>query len=118
SFPAYLPMLLPLAVIVLPLVEMVTTVVRRVGHGQSPFRPDARHLHHRLLALGHSHRRAVAIMYLWTAVFAFGAAALVRFSTTTVLIWVGAGVIVATLITLGPLRGGSHRRHPRHQEAS
>jgi UDP-GlcNAc:undecaprenyl-phosphate GlcNAc-1-phosphate transferase len=110
GFPAFLPMLLPLAVLVLPLLDMTMAVVRRVGAGHSPFHPDARHLHHRLLALGHTHRRAVAIMYLWTAVFAFGATALVRYSTTTVLIMVGAGVVVATLLTLGPLRGRSLRR--------
>ncbi|HEY0118320.1 MAG TPA: MraY family glycosyltransferase [Cellulomonas sp.] len=114
SFPAYLPMLLPVAVLVLPLLDMVLAVVRRVGSGHSPFHPDSRHLHHRLLALGHSHRRAVAIMYLWTALFAFGAAALVRWSTTTVLVVVGVGVVVATALTLGPLRG----RSLRHQEAA
>ncbi len=110
SFPAYLPMLLPIAVLLLPLLDMTWAVVRRVGAGKSPFHPDSRHLHHRLLALGHSHRRAVAIMYLWTAVFAFGAAGLVRWSTTTVLIAVGAGIVVATALTLGPLRGRSLQR--------
>jgi len=113
TFPAYLPMLLPVAVLLLPLVDMALAVIRRVGAGRSPFHPDSRHLHHRLLALGHSHRRAVAIMYLWTAVFAFGAAALVRWSTTNVLIAVGVGVLVAIALTLGPLRG----RSPRRQEA-
>jgi UDP-GlcNAc:undecaprenyl-phosphate GlcNAc-1-phosphate transferase len=110
SFPAYLPMLLPLAVLVLPLLDMAMAVVRRVGAGHSPFHPDARHLHHRLLALGHSHRRAVAIMYLWTAVFAFGAAGLVRWSTTVVLVAVGLGIVAATVLTLGPLRGRPLRR--------
>jgi len=65
------------------------------------------HLHHRLLGLGHSHRRAVAIMYVWTAVFAFGVSALVVWSTTEVLVCFGVGVVVATLLTLGPLRGRS-----------
>ena len=57
--------------------------------------------------LGHSHRRAVVIMYLWTAVFAFGAAALVLLSTTTVLVVLGVAAVVAALLTLGPLRGRS-----------
>ena len=107
QFPAFLPMVLPLAVLVLPLLDMVLAVVRRVGAGKSPFHPDSRHLHHRLLALGHSQRRAVGIMYLWTAVFAFGAAGLVRWSTAAVLAFVAAGVAVATALTLGPLRGRS-----------
>ncbi|GEL95604.1 MraY family glycosyltransferase [Cellulomonas composti] len=109
SFPAFLPMLLPFAVLLLPLLDMVLAVVRRVGHGKSPFHPDRMHLHHRLLALGHSHRRAVAIMYVWTAVFAFGVGALVVLPTTTVLWAFAAGVLVATLLTLGPLRGRATR---------
>lgn len=103
--PAYVPILLPVAVLVLPLLDMGLAIVRRVLKGQSPAHPDRLHLHHRLLALGHSHRRAVFIMYVWTAVLAFGVAALAVWSTTTVLIGTGAGVLVATALTLGPLRG-------------
>ncbi|WP_421732775.1 glycosyltransferase family 4 protein [Cellulomonas sp.] len=104
-FPAFLPMLLPFAVLLLPLLDMGLAIVRRVGAGKSPFHPDRMHLHHRMLQIGHSHRRAVAILYVWTAVFAFGVAALVRWETTAVLITFGAAVLVATLLTLGPLRG-------------
>jgi UDP-GlcNAc:undecaprenyl-phosphate/decaprenyl-phosphate GlcNAc-1-phosphate transferase len=104
-FPAFLPMLLPFAVLLLPLLDMGLAIVRRVGAGKSPFHPDRMHLHHRMLQLGHSHRRAVAIMYVWTAVFAFGVAALVRWETTVVLTTFGVAVVVATLLTLGPLRG-------------
>ncbi|WP_019134879.1 MraY family glycosyltransferase [Cellulomonas massiliensis] len=110
ALPAFLPMLLPVAVLVLPLLDMALAVIRRIGAGKSPFHPDRMHLHHRLLALGHSHRRAVAIMYVWTAVFAFSAGALVVVSTTTVLWMFAVGVVVATLLTLGPLRG---RARPR-----
>jgi UDP-GlcNAc:undecaprenyl-phosphate GlcNAc-1-phosphate transferase len=106
-FPAFLPMLLPFAVLLLPLLDMGLAIVRRVGAGKSPFHPDRMHLHHRMLQLGHSHRRAVGIMYVWTAVFAFGVAALVRWETTVVLITFGVAVLVATLLTLGPLRGRS-----------
>ena len=105
TIPAFLPILLPIAVLLLPLLDMGLAVVRRIGAGRSPFHPDRLHLHHRLLELGHSHRRAVAIMYLWTAVFAFGAAALVLLSTTTVLVVLGVATLVAALLTLGPLRG-------------
>jgi UDP-GlcNAc:undecaprenyl-phosphate GlcNAc-1-phosphate transferase len=104
AVPAILPLLLPLAVVLLPLLDMGMAVVRRVAAGKSPFHPDRMHLHHRMLALGHSHRRAVLIMYVWTAVFAFGAAALVRWHWHGVLAGLGAAVIVAVLLTLGPLR--------------
>jgi UDP-GlcNAc:undecaprenyl-phosphate/decaprenyl-phosphate GlcNAc-1-phosphate transferase len=113
NIPAFLPILLPVAVLALPLVDMGLAVVRRVGAGKSPFHPDRMHLHHQLLALGHSHRRAVIIMYLWTAVFAFGAAALIKFSTTTVLIILGVGVLGVSVLTLGPLRiGPDEGNHP------
>jgi UDP-GlcNAc:undecaprenyl-phosphate GlcNAc-1-phosphate transferase len=105
SFPAFLPILLPLAVLLLPLLDMGLAVVRRVGTGKSPFHPDRMHLHHRMLALGHSHRRAVVILYVWTFVFTGAAVALVWFSTTAVLVGLAVGVLAALALTLGPLRG-------------
>jgi UDP-GlcNAc:undecaprenyl-phosphate GlcNAc-1-phosphate transferase len=115
TIPAFLPILLPIAVLLLPLLDMGLAVIRRVGAGRSPFHPDRLHLHHRLLELGHSHRRAVVIMYLWTAVFAFGTAALVMLSTTAVLWILGGATLVAALLTLGPLRG---RARPGDQSAA
>ncbi|MFC4534419.1 glycosyltransferase family 4 protein [Sphaerisporangium dianthi] len=69
-FPVVLPILLPLAVMVLPLADLIMAVVRRTSYGKSPFAPDRGHLHHRLLQIGHSHRRTVLIMYAWTFLFA------------------------------------------------
>jgi len=108
--PAFFPVVLPLAVLALPLVDLMLAVVRRTRAGRMPWTPDAKHLHHRMLALGHSHARAVLILYLWTATVAFGvaSAAFLR-PVTTVALGVTA-VVVATLLTLGPLRGGSRRR--------
>ena len=40
--------------------------------GRSPFAPDKQHLHHRLLEIGHSQRRAVLIMWMWAALVAGG----------------------------------------------
>ncbi|MDR3202647.1 MAG: undecaprenyl/decaprenyl-phosphate alpha-N-acetylglucosaminyl 1-phosphate transferase, partial [Bifidobacteriaceae bacterium] len=71
ALPAFLPILLPFGVLALPLLDVLLAVGRRVREGKSPFHADRMHLHHRLVALGHSHRRAVLLMYLWTAVFAF-----------------------------------------------
>ncbi|MDO8108277.1 MraY family glycosyltransferase [Isoptericola sp. b441] len=103
--PAFLPILLPVAVLLLPLLDMGLAVVRRMSHGKSPFHPDRLHLHHRMLQLGHSHRRAVGVLYLWTALFAFDAALLVELTTTQALVVLGIGSVVALLLTLGPLRG-------------
>lgn len=71
SLPLALPLLIPLAVLALPFVDLMLAVVRRVRRGRSPFAPDKQHLHHRLLELGHSHRRAVLLLYFWSALVAF-----------------------------------------------
>jgi UDP-GlcNAc:undecaprenyl-phosphate GlcNAc-1-phosphate transferase len=52
--PALLPILLPVAVMAVPLVDLLLAVVRRTRAGRSPFAPDKQHLHHRLLEMGHS----------------------------------------------------------------
>ena len=104
ALPAFIPLLLPVAVLMLPLLDMGLAVIRRLAAGKSPMAPDRMHLHHRMLALGHSHRRAVVILYVWTAVFAFSAAALVQWEWEIVLIWTTVFVVLALLATLGPLR--------------
>lgn len=69
----YLPIVLPLAVMSLPLLDLTLAVVRRTRRGQRPWHPDAQHLQHRMLQIGHTHRRAVLLLYLWAAIVAFGA---------------------------------------------
>ncbi|MFF5113350.1 glycosyltransferase family 4 protein [Streptosporangium sp. NPDC000509] len=75
-FPVILPLLVPVAILVLPLLDLIMAVIRRTSNGLSPFSPDRGHLHHRLLDIGHSHRRSVMIMYAWTFLFAFAVVAL------------------------------------------
>ena len=41
------------------------------GRGRGSRTPE--HLHHRLLEIGHTHRRAVLLLYLWAALLAMGA---------------------------------------------
>lgn len=69
--PALIPLLLPVTVLFLPLVDMTLAVVRRTKAGLSPFAADKGHLHHRLLQIGHAPRRAVLIMYFWSSLIAF-----------------------------------------------
>ncbi|SEK33830.1 MraY family glycosyltransferase [Streptacidiphilus jiangxiensis] len=73
--PIYIVLLLPLTVIAIPLADLILAVVRRTWAGKSPFAADKQHLHHRLMQLGHSHSRAVLIMYFWSALLAFGTVA-------------------------------------------
>ncbi len=105
-FPALLPLLLPLAVLAVPVVDLVLAVVRRTRHGRSPFSPDKLHLHHRLLKLGHSQTRAVLIMYLWTALVAFTAVAMsiTRLPMLVLSVASAVGVVVAVASSVPRLR--------------
>ena len=69
-FGAILPLLLPAAIMLIPYADLLMAVIRRTRKGMSPFAPDRKHLHHRMLDIGHSHRTSVLIMYLWAALFA------------------------------------------------
>jgi UDP-GlcNAc:undecaprenyl-phosphate GlcNAc-1-phosphate transferase len=69
--PALLPILVPLAVLAVPLIDLALAVVRRTRAGRSPFAPDKQHLHHRLLEMGHSQRRAVLLLTGWAALISF-----------------------------------------------
>jgi UDP-GlcNAc:undecaprenyl-phosphate GlcNAc-1-phosphate transferase len=102
-----LPMLAVLAMIV-PVLDTSSTIVRRWRRHVSVFRPDAEHLHHRLLALGSTPRRATVCLWFFTlAAAALGAALLGQ---------QGAGIV-----SLGALSAGSlelaytiqQDRHPR-----
>ncbi len=69
---AFIPILLPLVIVLLPLLDFGMAIIRRIGKGLSPFSPDRKHLHHRMLDMGHSDRAAVVVFYAWTAVFSIG----------------------------------------------
>lgn len=78
--PALLPLILPFAILTVPFVDMGLAVIRRTRAGRSPFSPDKMHIHHRLLEIGHSHRRAVLLMYAAAALVAFGVVIISLFS--------------------------------------
>ena len=59
-------LLLPLLILSLPLADMSAVIMGRIREGRSPFYPDRRHLHHRLLRAGFSHRRTVLLIYVFT----------------------------------------------------
>ncbi|MET7451021.1 MraY family glycosyltransferase [Streptomyces sp. NPDC005574] len=97
TVPVYIPLLLPLTIIAVPAADLVLAIVRRTWRGQSPFAADRGHLHHRLLEIGHSHSRAVLIMYFWSALIAFGALA---YSVNSGAMWSVLGVAALSAIGL------------------
>jgi len=96
------PLLVVAAVLFVPLLDLLLAVVRRTRAGRSPFAPDKLHLHHRLLEIGHSHRRAVLVIYLWAALLAFGAVALTLFDVYVVVWSVTLGLLIAVVGSVVP----------------
>jgi UDP-GlcNAc:undecaprenyl-phosphate GlcNAc-1-phosphate transferase len=117
-FPTIMPLLIPVAILVVPYIDMMLAVVRRTRAGKSPWTADKEHLHHRLLGIGHSQRQSVLIMYLWTALFA--GIVVVLSVMRTGLIWIAIATVVAMLLllpaTMPRLRPG-YRRQAREREA-
>ena len=103
------PILLPFAVLVIPLLDFGLAVLRRLRAGQSPFTADRKHLHHRLLDIGHGHLGAVLIFYGWTTVFALGGLSFMFLPTMWSVILIGAGVLACAFVTFSPMfrRAGS-----------
>ncbi len=98
TLPLLLPFIIPATVLALPLVDLLLAVVRRVARGRSPFAPDKQHLHHRLLEIGHSHRRAVLLLYFWSAVVAFAGVGVSFEGSEWLVLW-----LLVTFVVLGLL---------------
>ncbi|MGI4893693.1 MAG: MraY family glycosyltransferase [Janthinobacterium lividum] len=108
--PAFFPLLLPIAVLLVPLGDMLLAVVRRTRAGKAFWHPDKQHLHHRLMEMGHSHRVAVLVMYSWAAFLSFGAASSAFLPLTQALAVALAAGCVVLAITFGPLYWRRRRR--------
>ncbi|NUR25892.1 MAG: undecaprenyl/decaprenyl-phosphate alpha-N-acetylglucosaminyl 1-phosphate transferase, partial [Catenulispora sp.] len=101
--PAYLPLIMPVSVTLLPIADMVMAVVRRTKAGMSPLAADKGHLHHRMLQIGHSKRRAVLIMYFWAALVAFVTVLFAVSTTRQPVVYLAiAMTLVGLLMLLGP----------------
>jgi UDP-GlcNAc:undecaprenyl-phosphate GlcNAc-1-phosphate transferase len=122
---AFMPILLPIAVAILPLIDFGSAVIRRLRAGKSPFSPDRKHLHHRMLDIGHSDRDAVLIFYAWTAIA--GLSLLLMYIATRQdwfgQYWIGVaygvvGIAACLVVTFTPARRRAGRRGavPRRPE--
>lgn len=98
-FVTVLPVLLPVSLLMVPVADLVLAVVRRTRAGRSPFAPDKQHLHHRLLEIGHSQRRAVLIIWMWAALVACGAVLVSLYSGRVVTLSLLAMFVVTVALT-------------------
>ena len=93
-------LLLPLLILSLPLADMSAVIMGRLSDGHSPFYPDRRHLHHRLLRAGFSHRRTVMLIYVFTQWLA--ALAMVVANVEMRFLWLAlaTAILVGTVVVL------------------
>ena len=99
----------PFLVLLIPFLDVVLAIVRRTRRGQGIGHADKEHLHHRLMDIGHGHRQAVLLMYLWSALVSAGALAVGlidgRFLVGLILIGAASLFLITALPRLARGRG-------------
>jgi UDP-GlcNAc:undecaprenyl-phosphate GlcNAc-1-phosphate transferase len=105
SFFFFAPLLIPLVILGVPLLDTLFAIVRRATTRSGISTADKGHLHHRLMDLGHGHRRSVFILWAWTALLS----GFVLYPTYTgsgdAIVPIGIAAILLSLFTV--LRPGS-----------
>lgn len=96
------PLFVVLASVFIPMLDLIMAVTRRLARGQSPFTADRKHLHHRLLRMGHSQKQVVLVLYTWVGVVAFGAVGFTIFPPLWALIMLAVAVAFAIWYTVRP----------------
>lgn len=100
TFFFFAPIFIPLVILGVPILDTVWAILRRAARRSSMSAPDKKHLHHRLMNLGHGHRRAVFILWLWTALLS----AFVLYPTYTgdgdAIVPIGVAALLLGLFTL------------------
>jgi UDP-GlcNAc:undecaprenyl-phosphate GlcNAc-1-phosphate transferase len=111
TFFFFAPLLIPVFILGVPLADAVWAFTRRTVSGQGFHTPDKNHIHHRLMRLGHGHRRTVIILWAWTALLC-GFVLLPLFDNrANVFIPLGVMVLVIALFTwFSPLRDRLQQR--------
>lgn len=105
----------PFLVLLIPLIDVVLAIMRRTWRGQGIGHADKEHLHHRLIDIGHGHREAVLLLYLWSALVS-GAALAVglidgRFVAGLIIVGAGSLFLITALPRLAARRGNGNGAH-------
>ena len=66
TFFFFAPIFIPLVILGVPMIDTAFSILRRARRGTNVTVADKDHLHHRLIRLGHGHRRSVFILWTWT----------------------------------------------------
>jgi UDP-GlcNAc:undecaprenyl-phosphate/decaprenyl-phosphate GlcNAc-1-phosphate transferase len=102
DFYGSVPLLVPALVLAIPFLDSAFAVARRAVTRRPISMADKGHLHHLLLAFGHSHRRAVLVLYYWSALLAFGSVGPAFLPMSRLIPWLlVAGALGVALTALG-----------------
>jgi UDP-GlcNAc:undecaprenyl-phosphate GlcNAc-1-phosphate transferase len=114
TFVAYFPLIIPLLVLAIPVLDAAFAIVRRARRRRSVFHADKEHIHHRLMDLGHGHRKAVVAMYLWSALAAGAGLAFTFLDRAEIVFALPIAVGAIVLYTLFPIltKAAQNRLHP------
>jgi len=104
-----IPVLIPVIVLAVPLLDVVLAIARRFRRGRPVFAPDKEHIHHQLREIGHTHRQAVSLMYFWSILASGSALAVAFINGPGIVAAVLAGMPVLILASLLPLRWRQRR---------
>ncbi|MCB0919133.1 MAG: undecaprenyl/decaprenyl-phosphate alpha-N-acetylglucosaminyl 1-phosphate transferase [Actinobacteria bacterium] len=115
--PALLPLVIPIFVLAVPVLDVGLAIIRRTAAGRSVFEADKEHLHHRIMDLGHSQKRAVLLIYGWSAVIA-GTTVAIAFLPASVAIGGGLIALAGVVAALRTPGGRAIRDDPADREAS
>ena len=109
------PLAIPVLILGVPIFDMGFAIVRRVSSRKSFAAADKGHLHHRLMNLGHGHRRSVVILWGWTALLS----AFVLYPTLTGRnpAYLPFGIVAAAIVLYTVLHPSVRARRREHSEA-
>jgi UDP-GlcNAc:undecaprenyl-phosphate GlcNAc-1-phosphate transferase len=112
TFFFFAPLLIPVFILGVPLLDAVWAFVRRTASGQGFHTPDKNHIHHRLMRLGHGQRRTVIILWLWTALLCGFVLFPVFEASISAYIPFGVAFLLIVLLTwFSPWLNRSHGKH-------
>jgi UDP-GlcNAc:undecaprenyl-phosphate/decaprenyl-phosphate GlcNAc-1-phosphate transferase len=111
----------PVLVLFVPFLDVLLAIIRRTRHGVGIAQADKQHIHHRLMEIGHGHKQAVLLMYLWSTLLAGSALAigLIEGQFVAGLVLLGAGLLfVLTALPRFTEKRRNGNGHPADAPAS
>ena len=117
KFHAIVTFIVPVLALAVPLTDTTFAFFRRIAHGQSPFKADRGHLHHRLLAMGMNQKQAVAVIYGISALLGLVAVLITGDGLHIRLICLVLALAVSVTVWVFVFRHNTHLHAPLPMEA-